>query len=184
MLISETYRKLQEELHRNPSYGMASVEYAPLVAEYVRRHEIRELLDYGAGKGRLGEELEWLVPWKLDVRCYDPGVPRWSTMPSPAKFVACVDVLEHIEPDLIDNVLDDLRRVTAETGLFTIDTTPAMKTLADGRNAHLIQQPAHWWLPRILQRFELLQFSRIRNGFYVVVANAAATAAMTASQSP
>jgi len=42
--------------------------------------------------------------------------------PSPASFVACIDVLEHIEPELLDNVLDDLRRVTAQIGVFTVHT--------------------------------------------------------------
>ena len=31
-LISEEYRQMQQQLHENPSYGVASVEYAPLVA--------------------------------------------------------------------------------------------------------------------------------------------------------
>ena len=169
-LISEDYRRLQQELHRSPSYGVASVDYAPLVADYVRRNNIRELLDYGAGKGRLGEELDWLVPWELDLHHYDPAVPQWSASPAPCGFVACIDVLEHIEPERIDAVLDDLRRVTAHTGLFTVHTAAAMKTLADGRNAHLIQEPPAWWLPRFLQRFELLQFTRMPMGFWVVVA--------------
>ena len=169
-LISEHYRELQEELHRNPGYGVASVEYAPLVADYVRRNSVHEMLDYGAGKGRLGEELDWLVPWELTVHHYDPAVPRWSATPAPAPFVACIDVLEHIEPERIDAVLDDLQRVTSQTALFTIHTAAAAKTLADGRNAHLIQQPPEWWLPRLLQRFDLVQFSKMPLGFWVVVA--------------
>jgi len=35
-LISEEYRKLQEELHRNPNYGVASVHCAPIVKPVVR----------------------------------------------------------------------------------------------------------------------------------------------------
>jgi hypothetical protein len=53
-------------------------------------------------------------------------------------MVACIDVLEHIEPKLLENVLDDLQRVTREIGFFTVSTVLAEKTLADGRNAHLI----------------------------------------------
>jgi hypothetical protein len=172
-LISEEYRRLQEALHGDPLYGVASVEYAPIVADYVRRNRIKVVLDYGAGKGRLGEELDWLVPWALDVRRYDPGVPKWAAAPEPAEFVACIDVLEHIEPELLPNVLDDLRRVTAGSALFTVHTGPAGKTLADGRNAHLIQQPARWWLPRIMERFELVRFSVMPHGFWTIVQKAA-----------
>lgn len=169
MLITEEYRQMQKELHKNRHYGQASVELAPFVADIIRRDHIVEMLDYGAGKGRLGEELEWLVPWPLHIHRYDPAVPEWSATPDPAAFVSCIDVLEHIEPYLLPNVLDDLRRVTAGTGLFTVATGPAAKVLADGRNAHLIQQPAHWWLPQFLSRFELLQFTHAPYGFRVEV---------------
>lgn len=169
MLITDEYRRMQQELHGNRSYGQASVVMAPYVADVIRRDHIVEMLDYGAGKGRLGEELEWLVPWPLRIRRYDPAVPEWSGTPEPAPFVACIDVLEHIEPDLLPNVLDDLSRVTAGTGLFTVATGPAVKILSDGRNAHLIQQPANWWLPQFLTRFDLLQFSHASYGFRIEV---------------
>jgi hypothetical protein len=168
-LISAEYRRMQEDLHEDPSYGIASKKFAHLVADYIRRNEIRELLDYGAGKARLGRELDWLVPWQLDLRCYDPGVPEFSRTPDPAEFVACIDVLEHIEPERLSNVLDDLRRVVRGTGLFTVHTGPAGKTLSDGRNAHLIQRPAEWWLPQFLERFALDRFTAMPHGFWVVV---------------
>ncbi len=169
MLITEEYRQMQRELHGNKNYGQASVMMAPFVADIIRRDHIVEMLDYGAGKGRLGEELEWLVPWPLHIHRYDPAVPEWSATPEPASFVACIDVLEHIEPHLLPNVLDDLSRVTAGTGLFTVATGPAVKVLSDGRNAHLIQQPANWWLPQFLTRFDLLQFAHAPYGFRIEV---------------
>ena len=47
-LISEDYRRTQQELHENPNYGVASVGYAPLVAQVMKARGITELLDYGA----------------------------------------------------------------------------------------------------------------------------------------
>lgn len=95
--------------------------------------------------------------------------PEWAAQPAPAQFVACIDVLEHIEPELLENVLDDLQRVTANTGVFSVHTGPARKLLPDGRNAHLIQQPASWWLPKFMARFDLEIFNRTQNGFWIVV---------------
>jgi hypothetical protein len=169
MLISEEYRRMQQELHRNPNYGVASVQYAPLVADVLKAVGTTELLDYGAGKGRLGATLEDMFKRPLRIHHYDPAIPKWSQPPQPCNFVACIDVLEHIEPDLIDNVLDDLKRVTAGIGVFTVHTGAAAKVLADGRNAHLIQQPPSWWLLRLLDRFELATFNRMPMGFWVVV---------------
>ena len=168
-LISEEYRKMQEELHRNPNYGVASVHYAPIVAEVVKSVNAAELLDYGAGKGRLGETLNSLMLHPPLIHHYDPARSEWAAPPQPCACVACIDVLEHIEPDLIDNVLDDLQRVTIGHGVFTVHTGPAMKVLADGRNAHLIQQPPEWWLQRFEQRFNVAEFRPMTQGFWVVV---------------
>jgi hypothetical protein len=127
------------------------------------------MLDYGAGKGRLGQALAQIMPRVPEIRHYDPAVPEWSATPAPEPFVACIDVLEHIEPELLDTVLDDLQRVTMGLGIFTVHTGPAVKVLPDGRNAHLIQQPAQWWLPKFLARFELVAFNRMPQGFWVLV---------------
>lgn len=169
VLITEEYRKMQQQLHQNPNYGVASVQFAPLVAEIIKAAGARELLDYGAGKGRLGVALKDYVQHPLTIHHYDPAIPEWSAPPQPCGFVACIDVLEHIEPALLDNVLDDLRRVTSDVGVFTVHTKPAVKILPDGRNAHLIQEPAAWWLPKFLDRFELANFKRVTMGFMVVV---------------
>lgn len=169
VLISEEYRRMQQELHRNPNYGVASVHYAPLVAEVMQSLKTTELLDYGAGKGRLGQTLETTCKQSFTIHHYDPAVPKWAHKPEPCRLVACIDVLEHIEPALIDNVLDDLKRVTAAVGVFTVHTGPAAKFLSDGRNAHLIQESAIWWLNKFLERFELATFNRMPQGFWVVV---------------
>src|SRR3970040_1026358 len=141
-LISEEYRRMQQQLHENPDYGVASVGYAPLVGEILQQVGMRELLDYGAGKGRLGQALRQQIQRPLTIHHYDPAVPEWSAPPAPCRFVVCIDVLGHIEPHLLDNVLDDLKGVTAGLGVFTVHTGAAVKVLPDGRNAHLIQQPA------------------------------------------
>jgi hypothetical protein len=162
---------MQQELHRNPDYGVASVDYAALVGQVMEATGISEILDYGAGKGRLGKTLREIYENPLVIHHYDPAIPEWSRAPAPCRMVACIDVLEHIEPERLDDVLDDLRRVTAGVGVFTVHTGPAKKILGDGRNAHLIQQPASWWLPKFLDRFELVSYSRTPalGGFYVVV---------------
>ena len=168
-LISEEYRKMQQQLHQNPDYGVTSVEYAPLVAQVIESTGASELLDYGAGKGRLGITLKQHIRRPLTIHHYDPAIPEWAARPQPCGFVACIDVLEHIEPVLLDNVLDDLKRLTVGVGVFTVTTAPALKVLSDGRNAHLIQQPPGWWLPKFLDRFELANFNRIPMGFVVIV---------------
>ena len=159
-LISDQYREMQSKLHEDANYGVASVGYAPLVDLIIKENKIRYLLDYGAGKCRLKDALT------VDVKYtpYEPSNELWSSTPEPTEFVACIDVLEHIEPELIDNVLNDLQRVVMKFGLFTIHTGPAAKTLPDGRNAHLIQEPLSWWEDKIKLRFKIIKQVAMTNG--------------------
>jgi len=167
-LISESYRKEQEHLHETTNYGTASVAYAPLVSQIVNKLGVSHLLDYGCGANvNLAKNLK--VGHKVTYQAYDPGVPRYAKDPLPAELVCCIDVLEHIEPELLDNVLDHLCSLSEALVFLSIDTGPAVKVLQDGRNAHLIQEPISWWLPKIWQRWDLQTVQQsTETGFYVV----------------
>jgi hypothetical protein len=166
-VISDDYVRQQQALHQNPNYGVASISFAPIVARLVRQIGATSLSDYGAGKQNLRKALE-AAGVTLDYRPYDPAFPDYGEARS-ADLLCCIDVLEHIEPPFLDNVLDDLARLTVRVGMFSIHTGPAIKILPDGRNAHLIQQPSSWWLPRLCQRFEVDYLQNVANGFFVVV---------------
>ena len=159
-LISNEYREMQAKLHENPDYGVASTYFAPIVDDVIQSFGITSLLDYGAGKCRLKDSMKSEVIYTP----YEPSNPLWSQTPEPNEFVTCIDVLEHIEPELIDNVLNDLQRVVMKFGLFTIHTGSASKTLPDGRNAHLIQEPISWWADKIKIRFKILKQINMTNG--------------------
>lgn len=170
-LISAEYRKQQSQMHEQYEYGTASKLYAPLVAKVVNTYQVSRMLDYGAGRGNLFKTMagQKLLQRPLKVQHYDPAVEAWSADPEPCEMVACIDVLEHIEPDLLDNVLDDLQRLTQRVGAFSVATTPALKTLPDGRNAHLIVEPETWWLPKFWSRFDIQLFQKTPDGFFILV---------------
>jgi len=166
-VITEAYREEQRKLHKNPNYGVMSVSFAPLVTQIIDAFEVTDLLDYGAGKGRLAKHIT--PNHAVSVSMYEPANTDWDATPEPHEMVTCLDVLEHIEPEYLDEVLDDLQRVTKRIGLFSIHTGPAKKVLSDGRNAHLIQEPIEWWLPKIMERFKLKSMNATNNGFHVIV---------------
>ena len=171
MLLTEKYRQEQSAMHEKYEYGTASIGYAPMIAKLMNANKVHELLDYGAGRGNLMKAIsaERLVHHEFEYRPYEPSKPEWSAEPWPSEFVACIDVLEHVEPDCLDAVLDDLKRVTMAIGFFTVACGPAVKLLSDGRNAHLIQKPAEWWLPKLMSRFDLRLFQAVEGGFAVTV---------------
>jgi len=167
MLITSAYQQEQQNLHEiNPAYGQASVGYAALVDDFIRRLNTPSLLDYGAGKGRLAQHLKEPVR----VTEYDPAIPAKAGDPGgPFRFVVCIDVLEHVEPECLDAVLDDLQLKTRKHLFCTIHTGAAVKVLSDGRNAHLTQQLASWWLPKLLDRFEIEQLQVTPHGFWTLL---------------
>lgn len=74
-------------------------------------------------------------------------------------MVACCDVLEHVEPDLLTNVLIDIREYADKAVYLVISTRLAAKVLADGRNAHLIVKPLDWWQEVLTQHFPFWQLT-------------------------
>jgi hypothetical protein len=169
--ISEAYLQMQSELHQNPNYGVASLAFAPIVADVIRQTQVQSISDYGAGKKRLLEGLLKAGVTPSDYFPYDPVFPEYGP-PKTADLVCCIDVLEHIEPELLENVLQDLALITTGIGFFSIHMGPAGKILSDGRNAHLTQQPSSWWLPKICQYFNILHLAShemMGKGIWIIV---------------
>jgi hypothetical protein len=139
-----------------------------MVSQIVERLGISHLLDYGCGSlCNLAKHLK--VKSKLTYQAYDPGVPRFAKSPVPAEMVACIDVLEHIEPEFLESVLDHLASLTQGVAFMSVHTGPAIKFLSDGRNAHLTQQPMSWWLPKVWDRWDIQTVQVTgEHGFFVV----------------
>lgn len=162
--ISTEYRKLLEAEHSENVWGKTAEFMTAPIRKYLNRMETTKFLDYGAGHGGLRKTIGHIY----DITEYEPGRPEVSNPPEPHDYVVCIDVLEHVEPDLLDNVLKDLQRVTRKGGLFQIATRPARKILKDGRNAHLIVEDADWWLKKLSKYFTLAD-AQIRTGIDVRV---------------
>ena len=164
-LITEEYRELNRQLHASrPDYGSYGHRWAEMVSDVAEQNGVTEVLDYGCGKGSLAKT----VPL-LKVINYDPAVEGMDDLPEPADMVVCSDVLEHVEPELLDSVLDHIALLTLRVVIFVVSTRPAAKTLADGRNAHLTVQPVEWWLPGLMGRFELGQLNKVPAKEFVFV---------------
>jgi hypothetical protein len=132
--------------------------------------EIDHLLDYGCGSNlSLTKGLDTERDFKYQA--YDPGVPQYRKEPLPAEMVTCIDVLEHIEVEYLDAVLDHLESLASVALFASIHTGPAGKFLEDGRNAHLIQQPYQWWLPKLWDRFEIQTFQLVSPMEFFIIAH-------------
>ena len=163
MLITEQYKELNKQLHKDrEDYGVGGHKYARQVQDLARQIGANTILDYGCGKRTLEKALGF------EIANYDPAIPGCDSDPDPADLVVCTDVLEHIEPECLDAVLDDIKRVTLDLLILTVATRPAKKVLADGTNAHKIIQQAAWWLPKIMSRFALLNYVGNKDEFFAI----------------
>lgn len=164
-LISDDYRDLNARLHRdNLAYGVGGGKHAEVVGKLVESTKAKSVLDYGAGKGYLAKALDFPI-WE-----YDPAIPEKSASPRAADLVVCTDVLEHIEPEKLGDVLRDLKRCVKQLGYFVIHTGPAHKTLPDGRNTHLIQQNQAWWTTALSNCFTVAKIWPVGKEICVLVA--------------
>lgn len=152
MLISDSYKTLNAKLHDSPEYGTSGAKWAETILIWSRRFDTRDILDYGAGKRTLEKALGFTI------KNYDPAISEISEKPSPSDLVVCGDVLEHIEPECLEEVFKDILRCTKHWALLVIATRPAKRILPDGRNAHLIQEDAAWWLEKIEKHFTVENF--------------------------
>lgn len=152
-------------LHAKYNYGTASIQWAQTVANIISAFEIKSVLDYGAGRGNLIKTLAKFDMPVITFQMYEPAMPQWSARPDPAELVCSIDVAEHVEPQFTDNYLDDLERLTQRIIFITVHCGPAQKVLSDGRNAHLVQQPPSWWIPKLLDRFDLIECRAVPSGF-------------------
>jgi FkbM family methyltransferase len=163
-LFSDDYLNLNKQLHSiNSSYGSSGHKRLTDVLKLSKKYNTTDILDYGCGKGTLANSMPF------PIKEYDPAISGKDITPFPADIVICTDVLEHIEPEYLDNVLGDLQRLIKKIGFFVIHTGAAIKQLPDGRNTHLIQQSRSWWWKRINQFFEIDEMEEHGQELFVYV---------------
>lgn len=154
-LITKGYKNELAQMHKK-GYGDTAGKWKYTVNELARVYQAKSILDYGCGQGVLINH----VKKELSYRGYDPASvnKQFASAPCPADMVICIDVLEHIEPKLLDNVLNHLKALIKRVGFFVIAQRPASQILKNGRNAHLIQQGPEWWEERIRKIFNSNMF--------------------------
>lgn len=148
-LITESYRQLNASLHKTvPGYGTSGQGKAKLIIEVLQDTGAATVLDYGAGK----QTLKPLLSAYAKYRAYDPAVPDIDKAPKPADVVVCTDVMEHVEPQFVDGVIDDVFALAKRAVFFSISCEVGARTLDNGEPAHCSVHPAAWWLDKLAER--------------------------------
>jgi len=160
-LISQEYARLNRKLHEDElgyggSAGPTLEAEVTGILNLALHYGARSILDFGCGKGQWAEALRRRAPPHLTIWEYDPAIPGKEAMPAQADIVIAMDVMEHIEPAFLGNVLEAIRGLSPMIFIAQIALLPAQKTLPDGRNAHLILKPVPWWLKQLSKAFTII----------------------------
>jgi len=149
MMYSPTYMEQLQSLHndpkKKPSFGGKIKDLGEFYT-FMDKWKAKSLLDYGCGKGAILTHLQSKYS-DATIIGYDPAVPAYASDHN-LQLVECVfsnDVLEHIEPEYINEVLTHINSLAEKYIWLRIDTWPARKFLPDGRNAHILLQSTEWW---------------------------------------
>jgi len=146
MSYSHEYLEELKVLHSKKTFGQ-NRNIPEVVHNLIQQHNIKSFLDFGAGKGLTSDTIKKEYP-KIKLYTYDPATFPYP-LPEKVELTYSSDVLEHIEPDLIDETLQDLSSRSTRYQYHLIACHPAKKALSDGRNAHLIVENPTWWKNKI-----------------------------------
>jgi hypothetical protein len=94
--------------------------------------------------------MAWVMPEWMEVINYDPAISKWNKDPNPEDYLICTDVLEHVEPQLIDNVIEHLVSKFNKSAFLAIDLERSKNILPSGKNAHLIVKDASYWVNKMM----------------------------------
>jgi hypothetical protein len=157
-VISDEYKDLLKENHDQAGakkWGRSGGRnFGDRVAEFIRKRKgIKTVLDFGAGQQSLEQRVKELEPERyaeLVWTNYDPGIRGIDTPPTESfDLIISSDVLEHIEPVELPNVLKWIYEHHKYYQYHLIACDPCKSTLPDGRNAHLIVETPEWWFHRL-----------------------------------
>jgi hypothetical protein len=134
--------------------GEALAEYKHNIFEIIKNNNVKTILDYGCGKAKFHSILfnNKKVPGSpmdISITPYDPAVAQFSNKPIDRyDLVLCIDVMEHVQEDKVDEVLKDIFTYSNKVFL-TITCYAAKQILTNGKNAHYTIKEPDWWKEKL-----------------------------------
>lgn len=163
--------------YREVSPGLRHLDGA---IEWMDPHPRATFTDWGCGTGRVGAEL---YRRGFDVRlvdiapnAYEGTLPfvvssLWALPDSlgATDYGFCADVMEHIPPERVDDVLAGIARRTRIACFFQIALFHDHKFTKHGA-LHLSVLPPDWWEARLLAHFGFVESRMIKRKHILAIA--------------
>jgi len=169
--IAPIERNKYESMWDRPEYRQVAPgeHIAPTFLDIAKPKPGSTVIDFGAGTGRGALMLALIGNVRVEMldfadNCLDEDVRAalntqahalaftrhdlTDPVPIAAQYGYCTDVLEHIPPDQVDRVLQNILRA-AQHVFFQISCEPDKLGALIGEPLHLTVQPFAWWLQKL-----------------------------------
>jgi len=167
--ISKEYRKQIEEYHAKKSWGGAVRGREQELNMYMKMTNSSSILDYGSGSGDYKRHTHWT--WEdpgYTIHEYEPGKPELAGDPPVCDASICIDVMEHIETDKVDNVIKHIYDKTNHWTYQNIALGAANGAFPNHVNLHLTIKPADWWMEKLTPYWDLVKIQVTSRAFHFI----------------
>jgi hypothetical protein len=157
--ISKEYLNKIVDFRENKykTWGGAVSTKVPQIYKYIVQEDCKSVLDYGSGNSDFKKTVENLYPdYDFKIVEYEPSIPDLNVDPDVCDMTICVDVLEHVEPDKIDNVLSHIKEKTNKLCFLSICVVESHGKFNDGTNLHILVKPVEWWTEKLNEKFDTI----------------------------
>lgn len=165
MNLSDSYLQQLQALHSSSRIGFG-VKPPQALLDLINLYDPNTIIDYGCGPGNMIKSFKDIFPNK-EFNGYDPAVDEFKTIPNKADLLYSTDVLEHFEPEFLDQGLANILEL-ADIQYHYIACHHAKKTLPDGRNCHLVIENPRWWMAKFLEIMDNSWTILFSNSFYYI----------------
>jgi len=154
------------DIWKSQNYSSGSIfEFAKYIVKTTEKNGI--LLEIGCGDGSTCKYLRTHFRFTMGLDITLDGIkdieqgdglytecPAWQTPYGFTQFAYTfsTDVMEHIPPEMIDDTIKEIFRITERKTIHCISTVPAVKKY-QGYDVHLTVKPIEWWC----EQFERLK---------------------------
>ena len=169
-LITGEYANQNALLHGSrANYGRHAHYLFKKIRSIALNYEAKTMVDYGAGKGTLKIAFEVAdsileEPMNIVITEFDPAFKKLKHLPASADLIVCLDVMEHVEEDKVDNTISFISSITQKAAYFTISTRLSKKSLPNGQNAHITVHDETWWTEKLEKHFVIIDLEITRKG--------------------
>lgn len=180
---TDSERTKYVETWKHDDYAVSSPGLRHLAGalEWMKPEAGASITDWGSGSGKAADAM---IAKGFDVRMVDIAANAYRgkhgpvieaclwELPDdlgPTEYGFCADVMEHLPPDRVGQVFDQIAARTTRSCYFQI---ALFDDMWHGRNLHLSVFPPEWWEARVLASFPRAEFQISRRRHILALTHA------------